>query len=303
MRERRGPADAKGTPPPRWRVLSRAAWSTLEADGPPSLSEADLAGVRAPGEVVSPAELAEAYLPLARLIYRRASAGGGAPFVVGVAGSVAAGKSTTARALRLLLGRGPDRRRVELVSTDGFLFPNRVLAERGLLARKGFPESYDLPLLLRFLADVKAGRPEAVAPVYSHQVYDVLPDRHQTVRRPDILILEGLHVLHPGDGTSGRVPDFLDLSVYVDAEEADIQAWYVQRFLALREEARRDEASFFRRFLDLPADQAEALARQVWREVNLVNLREHILPLREHADIILEKGPDHAVRRVRLREP
>lgn len=300
----------------RYVTFTREAWRQLRGRMPPALTEADLAGLPAPGEQISPDEVTDVYLPLSRFVNRRFRAVRGArartlpaaPFIVGVAGSVAVGKSTTARVLRALLARWPDHPRVDLVTTDGFLFPGRVLQERGLMARKGFPESYDLPRLLQFLTDLKAGQPEVTAPVYSHEVYDVLPGQHLVVRRPDILILEGLNVLQQGHSPSGGeggagVPDFLDCSIYVDADERHIEAWYVQRFMALRAAALQDRSSFFSRFVDLPDAEAEALARRIWREINAVNLREHILPTRERAHVILEKGPDHTVRRVRLRRP
>jgi type I pantothenate kinase len=227
--------------------------------------------------------------------------------VIGIAGSVAVGKSTTARILQTLLSRWPDHPRVDLVTTDGFLHSNRLLEERGLMSRKGFPESYDLRRLVEFVADVKAGMPEVSAPVYSHVTYDVLDDEVQIVRRPDILILEGLNVLQTGDVTSARlsrpvVSDFFDFSIYVDAEEDDIDRWFTERFLTLRESAFLDEQSFFHHFTKLDAGEAAAVAKAIWREINGVNLHENIAPTRSRAHLILEKGADHAVRRVRLRK-
>ena len=229
------------------------------------------------------------------------------PYVIAVAGSVAVGKSTTARILQALLAHWPDHPQVDLVTTDGFLFPNRILDERGLMERKGFPESYDLRRLVRFLADVKSGRPEVSAPVYSHLTYDIVPDEQQVVRQPDIVIVEGLTVLQTSDGRAGRAPqlfvsDFFDFSLYVDADEADVEQWYLDRFLTLRETAFTDERSFFHHFAALSEDEAVQVARGIWRSINAVNLHENILPTRERARLILEKAPDHSVRAVRLRK-
>jgi type I pantothenate kinase len=227
------------------------------------------------------------------------------PYILGVAGSVAVGKSTTARVLRALLARWPDHPRVDLVTTDGFLYPNRVLEERGLMARKGFPESYDRRRLVRFVADLKAGVAEVTAPVYSHLVYDILPGEMQVVRQPDILILEGLTVLDGSDVRSVDdslfVSDHFDFSIYVDAPEAHIKEWFLQRFRRLRETAFRDPKSYFGKYAQLSEEEAQAFAGRVWDEINGVNLRENILPTRERAHLILEKEPDHAVGGVKLR--
>jgi type I pantothenate kinase len=223
------------------------------------------------------------------------------PYVVGIAGSVAVGKSTTARILQALLARWPGHPRVDLITTDSFLHPNRVLEERGILNRKGFPESYDLRALVQFVADVKSGAPGVAAPVYSHLIYDLVPDAQVVVRRPDVLILEGLNVLQAGGGRL-FVSDYFDFSIYVDAREEDVERWYEERFLTLRETAFRDPSSYFRRFADLPPEEAVATARKIWREINGVNLRENILPTRERARLILEKDADHSVRSVRLRK-
>ncbi|MGH9030676.1 MAG: type I pantothenate kinase [Acidimicrobiia bacterium] len=310
------------TPSPFVR-FTRDEWARLRAATPLTLSEGDLAQLRGINERIDLDEVADVYLALSRLLnlYIAASQGlhrvadtflgspaAKVPYVIAIAGSVAVGKSTTARILQALLRRWPDHPQVDLVTTDGFLFPNHVLAERGLMERKGFPESYDLPRLLRFLADVKAGAPEARAPVYSHLTYDIVPGEEQIVRQPDIVIIEGLSVLETGDGREGRsapalfVSDFFDFSIYVDADEADIEGWYVERFLTLVETAFRDERSFFRHFAGLSRDEAVAIGRDIWRTINGVNLREHVLPTRERARLILEKEVDHSVQAVRLRK-
>ena len=229
------------------------------------------------------------------------------PFIIGLGGSVAAGKSTTARVLRALLARWPSHRRVDLVPTDGFLFPNAVLEERAMMERKGFPESYDLPKLLNFLAEVKSGQAPAEAPVYSHLVYDVLPDQKLIIEQPDIVVVEGLNVLQPAklpkDGEAiPYVSDFFDFSIYIDAAEELVESWYVERFLRLRQTSFRDPASYFHRYASLSEEKARETALSIWRTINLVNLTEHILPTRQRADLILRKGADHAVETVALRK-
>jgi type I pantothenate kinase len=229
------------------------------------------------------------------------------PFVIAVAGSVAVGKSTTARLLQTLLAAMPGSPRVDLVTTDGFLMPNAVLQSRGLLGRKGFPESYDRRALARFLADVKSGREEVFAPVYDHRSYDIVPGAVQAVDRPDVLVLEGLNVLQAGrrtDGTAAAVflSDFFDFSVYVDAAEADIQHWYVERFLALRRTAFQDSGAYFHRFAALTDEQARETAHGIWAAVNGPNLRDNIAPTRSRARLVLQKSTDHSVRRVLLRK-
>jgi type I pantothenate kinase len=305
----------------RFTEFSRAQWAALRANTPLPLSEAQLRGLAGVNEPMSVDEVVAIYLPLARLLnlsieasraLRQATATflGTAPtrvpFIIGLAGSVAVGKSTTARVLQALLAWWPSHPKVDLVTTDGFLLPLHALEARGLAARKGFPESYDLKRLVQFLADVKAGLPEVQAPVYSHLRYDIVPGQHQTVRRPDIVLVEGLNVLHVGAARGERprspfVSDFFDFAIYIDASEADIEQWYVDRFLTLRDTVFTDPTSYFHRYASLSTDDAEVTARGIWRTVNAVNLRENVLPSRPRAHVILEKGRDHAVRRVKLR--
>jgi type I pantothenate kinase len=311
-------ADLKTLAVAHYFEFTRDDWARLRQSTPLTLSEADLAELRGLNEDVSLAEVEAIYLPLTRLLNLRVAATQAlaratdtflerppraAPYVVGVAGSVAVGKSTFARILRALLARWPAHPRVDLVTTDGFLLPNRVLESRGLLARKGFPESYDVRALVRFMADVKSVAGPVRAPVYSHQAYDIVEGEFQIVDRPDVVIVEGLNVLQTGPRRSERVfvSDFFDFSIYLDAADADIESWYVARFLALRESVFRDPRSYFHRYADLDRPRAVETAREIWRSVNGVNLRENILPTRERAHLVLEKGSDHAIRRVRLR--
>ena len=303
-------------------VYSRDDWAALRADTPMPLSEAELDNLSGLTERVSTQEVVEIYLPLSRLLNLHVEAlqelHGAAtkflrkgdakmPFIIGLADSVAVGKSTTGRVLQALLARWPSHPSVELVPTDGFLFPNAVLEQRGLMTRKGFPESYDLTRLLNFLAEVKSGRERIEAPVYSHLVYDVLPDQAIVIERPDIVIVEGLNVLQPAklpkDGAAiPFVSDFFDFSIYIDAADGLIEDWYVERFLRLRQTAFRDPASYFHRYATLSEEEAKAIGLSLWRTINLVNLTENILPTRQRADLILRKAQDHAVETVALRK-
>ncbi|MDF1502885.1 type I pantothenate kinase [Roseisolibacter sp. H3M3-2] len=310
---------------PSYMSFTRAQWATLRASTPLLLDEEELRRLRGLNEPMPVDEVADIYLPLSRLINLYVAAARdllqvtdrfigrpslAPPFVVAIAGSVAAGKSTTARVLRALLARWDAHPRVELVTTDGFLHPNAVLAERGLMHRKGFPESYDVARLLRFLTELKSGAPTIAAPTYSHLVYDVVPDRVHTIRRPDVLILEGINVLQApsasardeGDGRPRlMVSDFIDFSIYVDADEGALESWYVRRFLSLRDTAFRDPASYFHRYSRLSEDEAVETARGIWRDINWLNLKQNIEGTRERASVILRKGAGHAVEEVRLR--
>jgi type I pantothenate kinase len=302
----------------RFVEFSRAQWADLRAATPLPLSEAQLRGLVGLNDPMSLDEVTDIYLPLSRLLnlYVGAtqalhaatatfvgSAAPRVPYVIGLAGSVAVGKSTTSRVLQALLARWPTHPKVDLITTDGFLLPRRVLEARGLMDRKGFPESYDVRRLLRFMADLKSGAPEVLAPVYSHLAYDVIEGEQIAIRQPDIVIVEGLNVLQTGTGRAPMfVSDFFDFSMYVDASEADIEQWYVERFMALRDTVFRDPASYFHRYAELPPTEARTIARRLWQTINLVNLRENVSPTRDRAHLILEKGRDHAVRKVRLRK-
>jgi type I pantothenate kinase len=304
-----------------YRVFSRAEWAVLRHDTPMTLEPGEVARLRSVHDRLDMSEVEEIYLPLSRLLSLyvagtqnlfRAQQGflgtedAKMPYIIGVGGSVAAGKSTTARVLQALLARWPNVPQVDLVTTDGFLYPNAVLDREGLMEKKGFPESYDLPTLLRFLSDIKAGRRPVRAPVYSHLVYDVIPNEWIEIDRPDILIVEGLNVLQAGrlpkDGKAiPFVSDFFDFSVYLDADEDVLLSWYVKRFLALRSTAFADPKSYFHRYAQLSDADAAATATSIWNRINLVNLRENIVPTRPRADLILTKGQSHQVEEVALR--
>jgi type I pantothenate kinase len=306
----------------RYRHFSRREWANLRSSTQLEMTEQELERLISFNDALSLDEAYDVYLPLTRLLHlyvhavqdlhRRTDAFLGrpsrrVPFVIGIAGSVAVGKSTTARLLELLLARFPAHPRVDLVTTDGFLFPTAELTVRGLMGRKGFPESYDARRLLSFLADVKSGCPVVKAPVYSHLAYDIVPGQHQIVRQPDILIVEGLNVLQGADEQSLEahrpvVSDFFDFAIYVDADESNIERWYIERFLAFRKTVFADERSYFHRYATLSAEEALDTARGIWASINAVNLRQNILPTRERAHLILEKGPDHSVSGVHLRK-
>ena len=301
-----------------YRQIDRAEWARLAGGLEQPLTETEVVQLRGIGDRLDLREVAEVYLPLSRLLslYARATRRLGAdtseflgepdattPFVIGVAGSVAVGKSTIARLLRELMSRWPDTPRVELVTTDGFLYPNAELERRGLMDRKGFPESYDRRALVEFLSEVKSGAEEVRAPFYSHVRYDIMPDAHVTVRRPDVVIVEGLNVLQPPPTPNDvAVSDLFDFSIYVDADAAHIERWYVDRFLALRDNAFTNPTSFFRVFADISDDEAVSRALGFWREINLPNLEENVLPTRHRAKLVLQKGADHTVASVLLRK-
>ena len=302
--------------------FDQKSWGHLRASTPMTLEEADLEQLRGIHESISLDEVEAIYLPLSRLLnlyvaathnlFRATDAFLGhrqskVPYIIGVAGSVAVGKSTTARILQALLSRWTSHPKVDLVTTDGFLYPNRKLKARDLMSRKGFPESYDVSALVRFLVDLKSGLPEVHAPVYSHQAYDILEDQRLVIRQPDIIIVEGLNVLQTSAthslGRSARlfVSDFFDFSVFVDADPEVIRAWYIRRFLRLRETVFTDPSSYFHRYAELDEPQAVETAGRIWDEINGPNLEENIAPTRERAHLILSKGPDHSIQEVFLR--
>jgi type I pantothenate kinase len=304
-----------------YRVFSREEWAKLRADTPMTLVPRDLEQLSGLIEDLSMSEVEQIHLPLSRLLNLHVAAAqelhavtskflgrrdGRVPYILGIGGSVAVGKSTTARVLRALLARWPDHPRVDLITTDGFLYPNAELERRGLMDRKGFPESFDTTRLLNFLHDVKSGKASVEAPVYSHFHYDIMPGHATVIDRPDILIIEGLNVLQPArmprDGMAiPFVSDFFNFSIYLDADAKVIEDWYVTRFMRLRQTAFRDPAAYFHRYAHLSADEARAEALHIWRSINEKNLYENILPTRQRARLILRKGADHRIENVALR--
>jgi type I pantothenate kinase len=307
-------AESAGISP--YVTFSRAEWAGLGADLPTPLAERDLRALRGLNEEVSLREVEDIYVPLARLLSLHVQAAQSlhrvtetflgtlpakAPYVIGIAGSVAAGKSTTARILQAVLTRWPSHPRVDLITTDGFLLPNEELRRRDLLRRKGFPESYDIRRLLAFVAELKSGVSPLHAPVYSHLRYDVVPGRTQDVLSPDIVIIEGLNVLQTGPASPLFISDFFDFSIYVDAALGDLRQWYVERFLKLRDTVFQDPDSYFHRYAGLTEEEARSTALEIWTEINERNLLENIAPTRERASLVLEKGEAHTVQTVRLR--
>ncbi|WP_443091004.1 type I pantothenate kinase [Basfia succiniciproducens] len=300
-------------------TFTRKQWAELRKSVPLKLTEQDLKPLLGFNEELSLEEVSTIYLPLARLInyyieenLRRqtvmnrflGNTNANVPYIISIAGSVSVGKSTSARILQSLLSNWPENRKVDLITTDGFLYPLEKLKKENLLHKKGFPVSYDTPKLIKFLADVKSGKPNVLAPIYSHLTYDIIPDTFNKVDRPDILILEGLNVLQTGSRKAEQtfVSDFVDFSVYVDADEALLKEWYIRRFLKFRESAFTDPNSYFKDYAKLSKEEAVETAANIWNTINGLNLRQNILPTRERANLILRKGADHAVQEVKLRK-
>jgi type I pantothenate kinase len=306
----------------RYLRFNKEEWGRLRALTPLSLTESDLVELRGINEHISLEEVTLVYLPLSRLLNLYVAATqrlrqttdtflGSLPapvsYVIAIAGSVAVGKSTAARVIQALLSRWPNHPKVDLVTTDGFLYPNSVLESRGLMTRKGFPESYDLRALLQFLRDLKSGQPLVEVPVYSHEAYDIVPDKKKAIRQPDIVIVEGLNVLQTTDGRGGSAPrtfvsDFFDFSIFIDAKEEHIRRWYVDRFLTFQKTVFQNPSSYFHRYANLNTAEATTTAVQIWESINAVNLQQNILPTRERAHLILEKVEDHSVSSVQLRK-
>lgn len=298
--------------------ISREDWAVLGNSTELPLTESEIQQIRGLGDFLDIKEVQDVYLPLSRLLNLYVSEhqklhrvtsdflgerAGRVPFIIGVAGSVAVGKSTVSRLLKELLSRWDGTPSVEMITTDGFLYPNAELERRGLMDRKGFPESYDRLALLKFVADIKSGVPEVSAPVYSHLVYDIVEGATNQVRNPDVLIVEGLNVLQsPGLGQDVALSDFFDFKIYVDAETQNIAQWFIERFEKLRETAFTNPASYFHRYAEMPYNKALARANEIWATINLPNLLENILPTRSRATLVLQKGTKHAVERVLMRK-
>lgn len=300
----------------------RDQWALLRDSVPMTLTQQEIVALRGINEDLSIGEVTEIYLPLSRLLnlyidsnlqrQRTLQQFLGAeqhkiPYIVGIAGSVAVGKSTTARVLQALLSRWPEHRKVALITTDGFLYPNSVLQARGLMNKKGFPISYNIHRLIKFVSDIKSGANQVIAPIYSHIIYDIIPNQSRVIDQPDILILEGLNVLqsgmdYPHDPHRVFVSDFVDFSIYVDAQDHLLEDWYIHRFLQFRQSAFTDPKSYFHHYAKLTEKEATAIATDVWREINLRNLHENIVPTKERASLILEKGTDHAIQNVKVRK-
>jgi type I pantothenate kinase len=302
--------------------FDRTQWATLRDSVPLPLKEAEITKLKGINEYLSLDEVVQIYLPLSRLLnfyissnLRRQAVleqflgtdGQKIPYIIGIAGSVAVGKSTAARVLQALLSRWPEHRSVELITTDGFLYPNQILQQRGIMKKKGFPQSYDMHRLVNFVSEIKSGAKSVTAPVYSHLIYDIIPDHQKVINQPDILILEGLNVLqsgmdYPHDPHHVFVSDFVDFSIYVDAPEELLKTWYINRFLKFRQGAFSDPDSYFHNYAQLPEAEAINIATQIWNEINGMNLKENILPTRERASLILTKSANHAIENIRLRK-
>lgn len=298
--------------------ISRSEWAELAKSNDTPLTEAEVENIRGLGDFLDLAEVAEIYLPLSQLLnlyvtntQQLHQASGDflhgtakkTPFIIGVAGSVAVGKSTVSRLLKELLSRWPTTPRVSLVTTDGFLYPNSVLEEKGLMAKKGFPESYDRLALLKFVADIKSGKEEVKAPVYSHLTYDIVPGAELVVNSPDVVIVEGLNVLQPpAIGQEVALSDYFDFQIYVDAPTDEIETWYLDRFKQLRESAFRNPESYFHKYAEMPMEDALDRAKEIWRTINLPNLLENIISTKSRATLVLQKGVKHRVERVLLRK-
>lgn len=298
--------------------ISRSDWAELAKSNDNPLTQAEIENIRGLGDFLDLAEVAEIYLPLSQLLnlyvtttQRLHQASGEfldrtakrTPFIIGVAGSVAVGKSTVSRLLKELLSRWPTTPSVALVTTDGFLYPNSVLEEKGLMSKKGFPESYDRLALLKFVADIKSGKEEVKAPLYSHLTYDIVPGEEVTVNSPDVVIVEGLNVLQPpAIGQEVALSDYFDFQIYVDAPTEEIESWYLDRFKQLRESAFRNPESYFHKYAELPMEDALDRAKEIWRTINLPNLLENIISTKSRATLVLQKGIKHRVERVLLRK-